>query len=355
MGVPIPILDPVTAYRQRVRVTLPSQEQVTAAAKLIPAAAPARVSRFGRRYELPRWFLTVSPGTIRLSVKTTAPKEHWHDGSMEDEEHDEQVDGPTRGRISDFSRKSRSRMTDAFRSLDYAPMFEGGDFPALVTLTAPADWQTVFPTPESLGEKRAEFFQAYRKAWGDAPMAVWKLEFQERGAPHIHLLMVPPRGLSRGVGVAKGRGFREWLSIRWAQVVNHPDPNEFAKHVAAGTNVDWREGERYSDPRRIATYFDKHSGYHEKDYQNEWPRLWKDAVAAGAAGARIWGYVGLKKATETIELHREPGARSRMASAAAFPMEEPVMHRHRQPNPAVAAGLVDGYPSIMSSQTRKSL
>lgn len=256
-------------------------------------------------------------------------------------------------------------MTDVFRSLDYTPMFAGGDIPALVTLTAPHDWESVFPTPESFALKRTAFFQEFERAWGTKMVCVWKLEFQDRRlcrekgchdprAPHLHLLMTPPRGVSRGRGIRKGLHFKEWLSIVWAQVVGVSDPSGFADHVKAGTNVDWREGQRYSDPKRIAVYFDKHSGYHEKDYQNEWPELWKKVVAAGGAGTNVWGYTRtLKKITETVELSRQMGASTRPRPARRVDplggFDEPSYARHAMPSAVELAGMITSKP-IMSGQ-----
>lgn len=270
----------------------------------MPRADVRPPSRFGRRYEAPVWFLTVSPGTVRVHCRLSSEKVSLSDNSGMDEE---LADGPKRGRVADFSRKARARMCDVFRSLDYAPLFEEGDFPALVTLTAPGDWESVFPTPRSFKKKVDLLKKEYRRRWGRPITGVWKMEFQARGAPHLHLLMTPPRGRTRGTGEA----FPEWLSKTWARIVNVQGAQAYSDHERAGTGIDWVQGQRYSDPRRIAVYFDKHAGYHEKDYQNVMPELWLSAIADGEPGATYWGYWGLSKMQETIEMHRLLGARSR--------------------------------------------
>ena len=58
-------------------------------------------------------------------------------------------------------------------------------------------------------------------------LALWKLEFQRRGAPHLHLFTVVPDGRTED-----GKHFREWLSAAWAAVVGHQDPEEYRKHHA---------------------------------------------------------------------------------------------------------------------------
>lgn len=267
------------------------------------------LSRHGRRYEMPRWFLTISPGTVRVTCRLMMPKADWVDnGGMEEET----ADASTRGRVADFSRKARARMTDSFRSLDYSPLFERGDFPALVTLTAPGDWEAVFPTPRTFKQKVNLFKKEYQRRWGRPLAGVWKMEFQQRGAPHLHVLMTPPRGNAP----ATGESFRDWASKTWARICNAQGAQAYAAHLARGVDISWEEGQRYSDPRRIAVYFDKHAGYHEKDYQNVMPDLWVKAIAAGAPGATYWGYWQLKKVQETVELHREPGAQSRRPAAS---------------------------------------
>ena len=52
--------------------------------------------------------------------------------------------------------------------------------------------------------------------------------------------------------------FRVWLSITWADVVGHPDPEQRRQHRLAGTGADYAEGIKLTDPRRMALYFAKY-------------------------------------------------------------------------------------------------
>lgn len=260
-----------------------------------------------------------------------APKVSLSDNDgVEDETENE---GTTRGRVADFSPKARARMTDSFRSMDYSPLFEDGDFPALVTLTAPGDWESVFPTPRAFKDKVKLFKKEYLRTYGRNIVGVWKMEFQKRGAPHLHVLMTPPRGRARGTG----ESFRDWASKTWARICNAKGAEAYADHLARGVDISWEDGQRYSDPKRIAVYFDKHAGYHEKDYQNVMPQLWVSAIADGEPGATYWGYWQLSKMTETIELTRTPGARMRRASRQDAGFVEPTMARAKYRNPAALA------------------
>lgn len=121
----------------------------------------------------------------------------------------------------------------------------------------------------------------WERAWGLPVLGLWKQEHQGRGAPHYHIFTVVPDGRT-----AAGKQFRQWLSQAWAEVVNHPDPDEYRKHLAAGTGVDYAAGLRSRDPRRIAVYFSKHGLFGAKEYQNTVPEAWQ------APGKRPWPVLG---------------------------------------------------------------
>lgn len=335
-----PILDPVAAWKSRLHQAasgVVSRSQVEHALSHLP-----RVERSGlgmpfggrqtvlspRSYERERWYLTLSPGTVRVHRRLVAPKEKlWDDDGVTD------AAGTLRGAITEFSRKSRANMFATLPALDYTPMFASGNATAMVTLTLPGrHWEELVPDLRTVAKMRARFQRAYSRAWGSMPVAVWKLEFQRRGAPHLHLFMAPPTGHARG-RVAKGAKplrFPEWLSITWASIVDpskgtrFDDVQAFRDHVAAGTGIDYVEGTRFSDPKRIAAYFSKHGTYRDKDYQNEIPEHWRaEILESGRGGARFWGYWQLDKAEVTVELEPRRGG----ARRAAFLDGEPVMHR----------------------------
>jgi hypothetical protein len=233
--------------------------------------------------------------------------------------------------ISEWSRKSRANMVKTLAMLDYAPLFSGGGTPAMVTLTLPGDWQTVAPTSKDWTRMVDTFRKRFEKAWGRPLAAVWKKEFQGRGAPHLHLFMTVPQGtvtleehplerrrrayakelmgwrfVPRPMGPEIGPAdaavltFPEWLSATWADVVGHPDWHELCKHWRAGTGIDYREGDKATDPQRLAVYFSKHSaaGGGAKEYQHNVPALWVDSGSVG----RFWGYWQLHKATASTDL-----------------------------------------------------
>ena len=69
--------------------------------------------------------------------------------------------------------------------------------------------------------------------------------------------------------------FKRWLSITWADIVNHPDPEQRRRHLAAGTGVDYAQGIKLTDPRRMAIYFAKYgTAITGKEYQHRVPAEW---------------------------------------------------------------------------------
>lgn len=204
------------------------------------------------------------------------------------------VDEPgLRSSVSAWSKKSRARMVHTIASLDLREFSVTADgIPAMVTLTLPGDWLTVAPTAVEYVKMIEAFKMRYLRAWGAPIRGIWKREFQRRGAPHTHIFMVAPRGI---VG---GDHFPAWLSKTWADVVAHPDPDERARHEKAGTGVDFAEGLRSTDPRRVAVYFTKHSSanFGDKEYQHIVPEEWQ------ASAGRFWGFWGLEKVIATVEL-----------------------------------------------------
>jgi hypothetical protein len=207
--------------------------------------------------------------------------------------------------VTEWSRKSRSNMVKTFASLDWSPMIDldqAGRVPAMVTLTYPGAWEVVAPDGKTVKRHIQTFLLRYRRAWGEPIIGAWKLEFQHREAPHIHIFMAPPHGRARGRGVGAALTFRHWLGVVWPAVVNHPDPVEYMKHMSVtghSKTVDYGEALKCSDPKRLAVYFGKHGQYRDKEYQNRVPELWQ---APGAGPGRFWGYWGLKPLVAAVDL-----------------------------------------------------
>ncbi|OBH12341.1 hypothetical protein A9X04_17340 [Mycobacterium sp. E3247] len=312
----------------------PSPEMVAAAAALFEPAAPwaSGPARRGAEPESGRFRITVGPGVVRLSwtnpvrIEKTAERGVAHhqrdvdDAAFHvrrdlngDAGHGDRAVGSsirrsltaseqpgTGAAITEWSRKSRSSMCRTFAELDYSPLVESGRVPAMVTLTYPGDWEVVAPDGASVKRHMVLWRKRFQREYGEPARYIWKLEFQRRGAPHIHLWMAPPTSPGRS-----GRSFAQWLSETWAQVVDHPDPVQKAKHRLAGTAIDVRNGLKACDPKRLAIYFTKHSSPNlngDKEYQHIVPELWR---RPGRGPGRFWGVYGLKKAIAVVEVAQD--------------------------------------------------
>jgi hypothetical protein len=291
----------------------PRPEMVASTAALFDPAAPwaCGPGRRGTEPESGRFRITVGPGVVRLSwinpvrVEKSADRavgRHRFDAAVEEDRiKSGRDDAEPPGRsITEWSRKSRAAMCRTFAELDYSPLVESGRVPAMVTLTYPGDWEVVAPNGASVKRHMVLWRTRFQREYGEPARYIWKLEFQRRGAPHIHLWMAPPMSPGRS-----GRSFAQWLSDVWAEVVDHPDPEQKALHRLAGTAIDVRNGLKACDPKRLAIYFTKHSSPNMdggKEYQHIVPELWRQP---GRGPGRFWGVYGLKEAIAVVEVAQD--------------------------------------------------
>lgn len=263
-----------------------------------------------------RWRLSIGAGALAVSTYDPARRER----AAEREEERHRVDAdmmaayamahggelppqptPTR-EVTEWSRKSRSNMIRALAELDYSPMFDDPSrLPAMVTLTYPGKWQEVATSGKKVKAHLSAWRRRYERAWKVKPVYVWKMELQARGAPHFHIWICPPHGL------VDGKPFRAWLSESWAAVVNHPDPEQYRRHVLAGTAIDYPEGLKATDPKRLSLYFSKHSAWANKEYQHIVPEEWREPEKGPG---RFWGAYGLKRRTALVDVAPEDGVQS---------------------------------------------
>ena len=278
------------------------------AADLIPHIKAGAVGESSEISEGPRWEIVVSPGMFRVRTRDYAKAERTHERQVERRRKRIDVDAPVgrrdvRRRCRPAERSSPGRASHApgwsngCSDLDYTKLYgrvpdlrrlrrgvrrparplpsvplgcctpwrtASNRLPAMLTLTYPGDWLTVAPTAEiAMGHFQA-LCKRYERAWGE-PLT----RAVEEGVPsaaarsHFHISTTPPMRLhhdhrSRDRPTAITVDFRRWLSITWAEIVAHPDPEERRKHLAAGTGVDYAQGLKLTDPRRMAIYFAKY-------------------------------------------------------------------------------------------------
>lgn len=154
----------------------------------------------------------------------------------------------TRGKVKKFSKRSRTRLMRTLAKINRRKL------PLFVTLTYPSE----FPNDYQIyKDDLRKFFKRLQYRYPDFA-AIWKLEFQKRGAPHYHLLVW---GLSIYC--------KQLISLLWYQVVGSGDP----KHLLAGTQV-----QKIRSWRGVMAYASKYMGKLETD-------------ASGLSG-RFWGISG---------------------------------------------------------------
>ncbi|HEY0186218.1 MAG TPA: hypothetical protein VGC67_01890 [Cellulomonas sp.] len=208
---------------------------------------------------------------------------------------------PERRRVREWSRRSRSRMAERIAELDYSGWAGDGTL-GMVTLSIPGPWEVIAPD----GRTFKGLVDKFRKRCVRAGMVwrgLWKLEFQGRGAPHMHMLLRVPTM----VGSEK---WEWWAARAWADIVRDAVPaseramydseGHYFKHLGHGVDVSF-SGVKFSDPRRTAIYFSKHGSktLDDKEYQHIVPAAWR---GEGKGPGRFWGYWGLDRATVEVEV-----------------------------------------------------
>lgn len=200
--------------------------------------------------------------------------------------------GGVRGEITQFSFSSSQRLEFLIRN-------SPEDFKYFLTLTYPA----AFPNDGRVVKRDLHTFLRWVQRMNECEKEpgvkwniryVWVLEFQERGAPHIHLLVTDwPRWCNPLNGMpcapddvfrSRGRNLKavpanKMLSRRWYRTVGSRDP----KHLLAGTQlkaVKYQEG--------LPSYM---GGYLKKSHQKEIPKGFSRAGRFWGANVRAVGKV----------------------------------------------------------------
>ncbi len=157
--------------------------------------------------------------------------------------------GGARGKVKEFSGGSRRRLMRLLASINRLRLIS---LPVFVTLTYPGAW-----SDDAASWKRdLEVWLNRLRRRAPEASAVWRLEFQRRGAPHFHLLVF---------GVAELP--KDWVARSWFEVVGSRD----MAHLAAGTRV-----ERVRSWRGVMSYAAKYMGK-------------RGSAPSGEPVGRFWG------------------------------------------------------------------
>lgn len=216
-----------------------------------------------------------SPGIVRLQASV------WSAGPLTGSSL-----APPRGKVTIFSQKSRKRLRIAANEIAW---------PArqlvFVTLTYPRHFSA---DPRSWKRDLDAWRRAVARTYG-APLAVWALEFQRRGAPHFHIALVLPEAfrLSRreqeavAAGLASARPggpsveeFRAWAAQTWYRIAGHGDLRHLEQHRKPG------HCKAAHGPRGLVGYLQQELG--KKTEQKALPTWLTEAEGVG----RWWGIWG---------------------------------------------------------------
>lgn len=141
-----------------------------------------------------------------------------------------QKGGGKRKEITAFSSDSRYRLFQLLHRVKFDRM-------SFVTLTYPAD----FPTDSRIYHAHLkEYRRRMERTYGKVSV-IWRLEFQERGAPHFHLMYFDAPFIP----------IYDWVNL-WDSVINTPYP------FRIGNSVDIKFNRHHADSRQIGYYVGKY-------------------------------------------------------------------------------------------------
>lgn len=169
-------------------------------------------------------------------MKATFGQSHW----LAD------PDRKQRGTIKTFSSHSRGRMIQHLNTIDFVKM----GVPVMFTLTYPAEWPVSFKE----WKKHLNRFVLKAKQMMPGYTDTWRLEPQERGAPHYSFLAWGAEWLQTGEGLA-------WALRTWYEIVGSGDE----KHLRAGVWV-----EREITLEKVKWYIMKYQTKTSKGAKNEY-------------------------------------------------------------------------------------
>ena len=127
-----------------------------------------------------------------------------------------------RGKVKDWSKKAQAR----FKRKIARTKRSGLENALTMTLTYPFE----FPPADDHRTYKGHLNKINNFMREMGLCGFWKLEFQERGAPHFHFLVIPLKPITP----KQLKALRTIISQRWYEIVNSGDP----KHLSACLNLE---------------------------------------------------------------------------------------------------------------------
>jgi hypothetical protein len=208
--------------------------------------------------------------------------------------------GGGRSNVTDYSMKSRKRFYEKLLTINWKEI--PVDHICFATLTYPGQYPKDGKDLKRQLDNLSKRLMRFGSDYGGLAF-VWKLEFQKRGAPHYHLIVVTERPLFLP-------DFRSWLSTAWADIVRkwmeekQLDPDliqtEYDNHVKAGIEADPVKKSKAGMISYLALYIGGKEKKKAKEYQHHLPEEYSNV-------GRWWGIYGkqLKKNNTKIKILTE--------------------------------------------------
>lgn len=194
----------------------------------------------------------------------------------------------TRGKITTFSRKSRKRMLEKTARLSLDTYVK--NMPILfVTLTYGQDW----PHPSEAKTHMRNLWKRIVREYSTAA-AIWRLEFQKRGAPHLHLLIFNVPFISKDV-----------LKQIWSEIIEY----QYWDYSAETPRAPFTRIEALRSGKKAMAYVSKYVAKNEDEAVHGFNYV--PYLTAGVTVGRVWGVLGSKFLpwgeiiTGTVELPRD--------------------------------------------------
>ena len=187
-----------------------------------------------------------------------------------------QLQNTVRGEVNTFTRPSRNRLIREISSY-------GKLCPIFITLTYGSDYPDAKDSKKHLDRWWKRVTREFPEYW-----AVWKLEFQERGAPHYHLLVYTKEG--------KPRIPKKWISDSWADVVGDESIRK------TGTRVESLRSHRggiWYATKYLAKVEEPRKASSNNEAETD-----SDKGDAQRSSGRFWGVLSRKNKPDSEVTHR---------------------------------------------------
>jgi hypothetical protein len=204
-----------------------------------------------------------------------------------------------RSSITNYSMKSRKRFFEALLTMDWEKI--SVNTIRELTLTYPAIYPKDGVVLKSQFDAFAKRLKRFGSEYGQIAFA-WKLEFQKRGAPHFHLIIITRFPIPLNT-------LREWALTSWSDFVGkwihsldqYSDEEKLSaieKHRKAGIEADCVRKSKHGLVCYLAWYIGKEKGK-AKEHQHVVPAEFQNV-------GRWWGFYG--KNTGLLHFRKETAA-----------------------------------------------